>query len=77
MAYLVTLTSSYDWFGRETYVYPDIALGHAVVETFNGLAKRHGLMVEATGKEVPDDMVYPTGIELFENIVLSDQRMIA
>jgi hypothetical protein len=77
MAYLVTITSSYDWFGKEVHVYSDTARGKAAVESFNDLAKRHNLKFEATGKEVPDEAVYPTGIELFEDIVLSEQRMIA
>lgn len=70
MAYRVTITSSYVWFATETTVYPNAALGEQAVADFNGVAKRQNAPFEATGQEVPDEAVYPTGVDLFQRIVL-------
>jgi hypothetical protein len=70
MAHRVTITSTYVWIDDQTQNYPTEALARAAVRDFNALAEGRSLPIEAAYSQVPDELIYPTGAELFEQVML-------
>jgi hypothetical protein len=76
MAYRVTISSTkIPGWGVKVHVYPDAERGREVVGSFSELSRRNGHMFEVTGAEVPDEEVYLTGIQLFEQAALEARHV--